>query len=86
MLNVILHSKSVYNAAGCIHTISYFAKESLKASSRASFNSAKEVNGLQKAIEEEQWRQINLFQEEIKLLKGLKEPERVTQKESPLNK
>ena len=70
----------------CIHTISYFAKESLKASSRAILNSAKEVNGLQKTIEEEQWLQINLFEEELKLLKGLKELERVTQKESTLNK
>ena len=83
---MILHSKSVYNAAGCIHTISYFAKESLKASSGAILNSAKEVNGLQKTIEEEQWLQINLFEEELKLLKGLKELERVTQKESTLNK
>ena len=83
---MILHSKSVYCAAGCIHTIFYFAKQSLKASSRAIFNLAKEVNGLQKAMEEEQWLQLNLFQEEIKLLKGLKEMERVTQKESTLNK
>ena len=30
-------------------------------------NSAKEANGLQKTMEQKQWRQLNLFQEEIKL-------------------
>ena len=84
MKHVKLGSKSVSYAAGCIHTICYFTKESLKASSRASVNSANEVSGLQKTIKEEQ----RLHQEEIKSLKGQLErmTEKLQEKESTLKK
>ena len=56
-------------AAGCIYTISYFTKESLNASLRASVKSAEEAYGLQKALEQQQ----RLHQEELESLKGIQE-------------
>ena len=61
-----------------------FTKESLKASSRASVNSANEVSGLQKTMEQKE----RLHQEEMKSLKG--QLERMTknfkEKETTLKK
>ena len=66
------------------NTICYFTKESLKASSRASVNSAKEANGLQKTMEQKQ----RLHQEEINSLKGQLErmTKKLQEKESTLKK